>query len=177
MGIEMRLESKEVLGIAIVLSLLFIPQSLIFSSPLPFNFADTEKDNIESILTARAQTKYACIYGYRGIEIPPFLVSNFDKVYERIASFFKVKTAKNKVIVWVVDYDTLQKMYTPASPSIVAAFYDTRFNCIFFTPKYMNEYYIAHEVVNYFMDEYQERATTWLAQLILEQEKDKLTAE
>jgi len=173
---------KGIVGGTILLALLvFSQRSLIFASSLPLTLESVEKDcSIEDILTAEAQTKYARIYGYRGTEIPALLVSNFDKIYEKVAEFFKIKITSanihNKVTVWVVDYDTLQKMWTLTDPPIVAAFYDARFNCIFFTPEYMNEYYIAHEIVNYFMDEYQEKATTLLAQLILEEEKNKLAA-
>jgi len=58
------------------------------------------KHNIEGIITAKAQTEYAYIYGYKGTEIPPLLVSNFDKVYKRVANFFKIKIRKNKIMVW-----------------------------------------------------------------------------
>jgi len=55
---------------------------------------------------------------------------------------------------------------------VVATFYDPLLDSIFFTPGYMDEYYIAHELINYFMDRYNENIAISICKLI--SQKDKL---
>ncbi len=85
------------------------------------------------------------------------------------------------MVVWVVDFDTLQesypgqKNYPGGSPNTVAALYAPHFNYFFFTPRYMNEYYVAHEFVHHFVDEYQEELIAGLPQVITQKNTTNLS--
>lgn len=130
--------------------------------------------NSQAEITARVKTEHAVIYAYNGVEIPEFLASNFDRIFKMVASYFNLKTKDEKIVVWVADFDTLQeiypgqKNYPGGSPNTVAALYAPSFNYFFFTPRYMNDYYVAHELVHYFIDEYQEEVTAGLPQVIIQ---------
>ena len=122
--------------------------------------------------TARVETEHAIIHAYKEVEIPDFLSSDFDRVFEMAADYFKLEVKDEKVVVWVVDFDTLQEMYPGqkgypgGSPSTAAALYAPSFNYFFFTPRYMNDYYVAHELTHYFVDEYQDEFVAGLPQVI-----------
>jgi hypothetical protein len=48
--------------------------------------------------------------------------------------------------------------------------YAPGFHYFFFCPEFMKEYYIAHELVHYFMDAYKEETTTELSKIIIRQQ-------
>ena len=79
------------------------------------------------------------------------------------------------MVVWAVDFDTLQEMYPGqddypgGSPDTVAALYNPFFNYFFFTSRYMNDYYVVHELIHYFIDEYKEDVISSLPQVITQQ--------
>ena len=122
--------------------------------------------------TARVETEHAVVRAYKEADIPQFLSSDFDRVFEMVASYFKVEAANEKMVVWAVDFDTLQEMYPGqkaypgGSPNTVAALYAPHFNYFFFTSQYMNDYYVVHELIHYFFDEYQEDVISSLPQVI-----------
>lgn len=115
------------------------------------------------------QTKYAWLWAYQDIEIPEYLAENFDHIFERLARFFNVNIQNEKILVWIVDFETLQKLYhkNRENPKVVAAFYIANSNRIYFTPRYINERYITHELINYFFDEYRETAVPALAEFLV----------
>jgi len=122
--------------------------------------------------TARVETEHAIIHAYKEVEIPDFLTSDFDRVFEMVADYFNLEVKDEKLVVWVADFDALQKMYPGqkgypgGSPNTVAALYAPSFNYFFFTPRYMNDYYVAHELIHHFVDEYQDEVTAHLPEVI-----------
>ncbi|TET09566.1 hypothetical protein E3J84_05000 [Candidatus Aerophobetes bacterium] len=130
------------------------------------------ENSLKETITSRTETVHALIYGYKGEKIPPYLVANFDRIFAMVASYFNLKVKNEKVGVWVVNFDTLQEMYPGqkgypgGSPNTVAALYAPHFNYFFFTPQYMNDYYVTHELIHYFVDEYQEEVISGLPQVV-----------
>ncbi len=131
---------------------------------------DEEFSSVNS--TATVETEHAVVHAYKEADIPQFLSSDFDRVFEMVASYFNVETVDEKLVVWAVDFDTLQEMYPGqkaypgGSPNTVAALYAPHFNYFFFTSQYMNDYYLVHELVHYFFDEYQDEVISSLPQVI-----------
>jgi len=125
--------------------------------------------------TATVETEHAVVHAYKEVEIPQFLSSDFDRVFEMVASYFNVEANNEKMVVWAVDFDTLQEMYPGqkaypgGSPDTVAALYAPHFNYFFFTSRYMNDYYVVHELIHYFIDEYKEDVISNLPQVISQQ--------
>lgn len=123
-------------------------------------------------ITAIVETYHAVIYAYKDVEIPEFLASNFDRIFGMVASYFNLKVKNEQIVVWVMDFDSLQdiypkqKNYPGGSPNTVAALYAPSFNYFFFTPRYVNDYYVAHELIHHFIDEYKEEVTAGLPQVI-----------
>lgn len=74
-----------------------------------------------------------------------------------------------------MDFDTLQEMYPGqkaypgGTPNTVAALYAPHFNYFFFTSRYMNDYYVVHELIHYFIDEYKDEVISSLPQVITQQ--------
>ena len=132
----------------------------------------SENSSKETIIS-RIETVHALIYGYKGENIPSYLIVNFDRILEMVASYFNVEADNEKLVVWVVDFRTLQEMYPGqkgypgGSPNTVAALYAPHFNYFFFTPQYMNDYYVTHELIHYFVDEYREEVISGLPQVII----------
>jgi len=124
----------------------------------------------EGAITSKIEVTYAVIHGYNGEKIPSYLVANFDRIFRIVANYFNLEIPKRKVVVWVMDYQTLQKMNPRFHQTRVAALYAPGFHYFFFSPEFMEEYYIAHELIHYFMDAYTEEATTELAQIIIRQQ-------
>ncbi|MBA7474591.1 hypothetical protein ES707_09945 [subsurface metagenome] len=133
---------------------------------------DSQKATTGNSITARVETEHAIIYAYENAEIPEFLTSDFDRIFAMVANYLSIEVKDEKMVVWVVDFDTLQesypgqKGYPGGSPNTVAALYAPHFNYFFFTPRYMNEYYVAHELIHHFVDEYQEELIAGLPQVI-----------
>lgn len=119
-------------------------------------------------ITARVETEHAVIYGYKEAGVPDYLAANFDRVFAMVTSCLNIKAKNEKLAIWVVDFDTLQEIYPGqkgypgGSPNIVAALYAPHFNYFFFTPRYINDYYVAHELTHHFIDEYQEEVIAGL---------------
>lgn len=142
---------------------------------------DSQKEIIGNRITARVETEHAIIYAYKNVEIPEFLTSDFDRVFGMVANYLNIKAKDEKMVVWVVDFDTLQenypgqKGYPGGSPNTVAALYAPHFNYFFFTPQYMNDYYVAHELIHHFVDEYQEELIAALPQVITQKNTTNLS--
>jgi len=70
------------------------------------------------------------------------------------------KGAKN--VVWSMDFDSLQGMPSGKEaclggcPVVLAALYEPIFNYSYFSPRHVNNYYVTHELLHYFIDEYEE---------------------
>ena len=132
-------------------------------------------------ITARVETEHAVIYGYKEVGIPDYLAANFDRVFAMVTSYLNIKAKNEKLAIWVVDFDTLQEIYPGqkgypgGSPNTVAALYAPHFNYFFFTPRYMNEYYVAHELIHHFVDKYQEELIAGLPQVITEKNTANLS--
>lgn|GEM_PF-3387064 len=61
-------------------------------------------------ISAPVRTDYAIIYTYEGIGVPEFLVSDFDRIFEMVARYFKIKPKGEKLVILVVDYCILQEL-------------------------------------------------------------------
>ena len=140
-------------------------------SPLStMSFPSSSKNGLITI-TSKVETRYAVIYGCNGAEIPPSLEADFDKVFTTVGNYFNVpEKKKKKVVVWVMDHQTLQKMNLNVRKAKVAALYAPGFQYFFFCPEYVKEYYLAHELIHYFIDTLGEEVTTELAQIIIRQQ-------
>jgi len=134
-------------------------------------------------ITSKIETAYAVIYGYQGAEIPSYLSANFDRIFKMVANYLNLETKKNKVVLWMMDFNALQEIYPGqkgypgGSPNTVAALYAPHFNYFFFTPRYIKDYYVAHELVHHFIDEYQEEVITGLPQVIMQKNMSNLPLE
>lgn len=132
------------------------------------------ENSSKETITSRIETVHALVYGYKGERILSYLVVNFDRIFEMVASYFNLKVKNEKVRIWVVDFDTLQeiypgqKNYPGGSPNTVAALYAPHFDYFFFTSRYMNDYYVTHELIHHFIDEYQEKVISGLPQVIIQ---------
>jgi len=142
---------------------------------------DSQKATTGNSITARVETKHAIIYAYNSVEIPEFLTSDFDRIFGMVANYLSIEAKDEKLVIWVVDFDTLQesypgqKGYPGGSPNTVAALYAPHFNYFFFTPRYMNDYYVAHELTHHFIDEYQEEVIASLPQVITQKNTTNLS--
>ena len=159
--------------ILVILTAAIIIATIVSSSYALDNGIDQEFSSVNS--TATVETEYAVVHAYKEVEIPQFFSSDFDRVFEMVASYFDVQTVDEKLVVWAVDFDTMQEMYSGQkaypgeSPNTVAALYAPHFNYFFFTSQYMNDYYVVHELVHYFIDEYEDDVISNLPQVIAQQ--------
>jgi len=134
-------------------------------------------------ITSKIEITYAVIYGYQGAEIPSHLTANFDRIFKMVANYLNLETKKNKVVIWIMDFNTLQEIYPGqkgypgGSPDTVAALYAPSLNYFFFTPRYMNDYYVAHELIHHFIDEYKEEVIAGLPQIIVQKNVTHLPVE
>jgi len=137
--------------------------------------------DIQKEIPAKRETQHAVIYAYEGVEIPEFLPANFDRIFRMVASYLNIEVKNEKMVVWAMDFDTLQEMYPGqkgypgGSPNTVAALYNPLFNYFFFTSEYMNDYYVAHELTHHFVDEYQEELIVGLPQVITQRKTTNLS--
>lgn len=126
-------------------------------------------------ITVRIETDHALIYAHKELETADFLVANFDRIFEMVASYFKLEMDEGKIVAWVVDFDALQKIdigkknYAEGNPWIVAAVHVPYLDYFLFTSRYMNDYYLTHEVVHHFIDEYPGEVAASLPQVITRQ--------
>ncbi|MBA7578617.1 hypothetical protein ES708_20482 [subsurface metagenome] len=155
--------------------------SLVQAGEATFKASTVVSQESQKEITARVETEHAIIYAYKNIEIPEFLTTNFDRIFAMVTDYLNIKAKDEKMVVWVVDFDTLQKSYPGqkgypgGSPNTVAALYAPHFNYFFFTPQYMNDYYVAHELVHHFVDEYQEELIAGLPQVITQKNTTNLS--
>lgn len=125
-------------------------------------------------ITGSIDAHHALILAYDGAEIPDFLTDNFDKILRVTANYFNIEYRNEKAVVWVVDFETLQEI--PAGPescfqvcpTTIGALYVPIFDYLLFTPQYMNDYYVTHELLHYFIDRYEEVCAGGLPQTIAE---------
>ena len=164
------------------ISLILLIVAMILAVEVSFSYGFDlvlSPDNQKEI-TARVETEHSVIYAYKEVEILDFLSSDFDRVFEMVAGYFNVEAKDEKVVVWVVDFDTLQEMYPGQkgypgeSPHTVAALYAPSFNYFFFTPRYMNDYYVAHELIHHFIDEHLEEVASHLPEVITQRNTSDL---
>lgn len=126
-------------------------------------------------ITDGIETGYAIILAYNGAVIPDFLIDSFNRIFEMITSYLNLKDKNEKVVVWVMDFETLQQIpFGPEScfglcPATLGALYAPIFNYLLLTPKYINEYHLTHELLHYFIDEYEEEVAIGLPQIIRQQ--------
>jgi len=164
------------------ISLILLIAAMILGVEVSFSYGFDlvlSPDNQKEI-AARVETEHSVIYAYKEVEIPEFLTANFDRGFEMVASYLNLEAKDEKMVVWVMDFDTLQEMYPGqkaypgGSPDTVAALYAPSFNYFFFTPRYMNDYYVAHELIHHFVDEYKEEVVSGLPQVITQRNTNNL---
>jgi len=154
--------------------------NLVQAGEATFKASSVVSQDSQKEITDRVETEHAIIYAYKNVEIPEFLTANFDRIFGMVANYLNIKAKDEKMVVWVVDFDTLQesypgqKGYPGGSPNKVAALYAPHFNYFFFTPRYMNDYYVAHELTHHFIDEYQEEVIAGLPQVITQRNTTNL---
>ena len=164
----------------ISLILLIVAMILGVGSSFSYGFDLLASLDNQNEITTRVETEHAIINAYKEVEIPDFLTSDFDRVFEMVADYFNLEVKDEKLVVWVADFDALQKMYPGqkgypgGSPNTVAALYAPSLNYFFFTPRYMNDYYVAHELIHHFIDEYQEELISGLPQVITQRNTTNL---
>jgi len=135
----------------------------------------TSKPTATEKITARAETYHAIIYGYEGEEIPDYLVDNFDRIFRMIANYLNFDVGKDKVVVWVMGLDNLRQVPFGAQsaargcPRTLVALYVHIFDYLFFSPEYTKDYYITHELLHYFIDEYEKEVIDGLPEIIRKQ--------
>lgn len=118
-------------------------------------------------ITDVVQRAHAAILAYDDAEIPDFLSDNFDRIFTMIVTYLNLKEVDVRPVVWVMPFEALQQV--PSGPktcfdvcSLSAALYAPIFNYLLFTPQYMNDYYVTHELLHYFIDEYEKQVKAGL---------------
>jgi len=133
---------------------------------------DYQQKTMTGRITDAIETSHALILAYNGVEIPDFLSHNFDRIFTIIVTYLNLKEVDARPVVWVMQFDTLQQIpYGPETcfggcPSTVGALYAPIFNYLLFTPEYMNDYYVTHELLHYFIDEYEKQVKAGLPKII-----------
>ena len=131
--------------------------------------ATTEK------ITSRAETYHAIIYGYKGAEIPDYLVDSFDRIFRMIAEYLNFDVGRDKVVVWVMNLGDLREVPFGAQtaargcPKTLVALYVHIFDYLFYCPQHTKDYYITHELLHYFIDEYEKEVIDGLPDIITKQ--------
>jgi hypothetical protein len=131
--------------------------------------ATTEK------ITSRAETYHAIIYGYKGAKIPDYLLDNFDRIFRMIAEYLNFDVGRDKVVVWVMSLGDLREVPFGAQtaargcPKTLVALYVHIFDYLFYSPEYMKDYYMTHELLHYFIDEYEKEVIDGLPDMITKQ--------
>lgn len=123
-------------------------------------------------ITDVAQGAHTVILAYDDAEIPNFLSDNFDRIFTMIVTYLNLKEVDARPVVWVMQFNTLQQIPNGPEtcfmgcPSTVGALYAPIFNYLLFTPEYMNDYYVTHELLHYFIDEYEKQVKAGLPKII-----------
>ncbi len=129
----------------------------------------------ERKITSSAETYHATIFGYNGTEIPDFLVNNFDRIFRMIPDYLNFNIGNDKVVVWMMNPEDLRQIpFGPQSAAKgssqnLAALYVGIFDYLLFTPQYMKDLYVSHEILHYLVDEYQEEVIAGLPEIIRKQ--------
>lgn len=148
--------------------------------------ATVDPDSSEDVATTgkisgSAETYHATIYSYEGEGIPSSLVDSFDRIFRMVAEYLNLGQISDRVVVWVMDLETLRKI--PSGPQSAAsgtprnlvALYVSIFDYLLFTPEYMNDYYMTHELLHYYIDEYEEEVAVGLPPVIKQQNRANLS--
>ncbi len=128
-------------------------------------------------ITGDIETSHALIYAYDGAEVPDFLADNVDRIFQTIVDYLNLEDKDDKIVVWVMDFDTIvhipHELYSIPhemgqegsfySHSTFSALYAPLFNYLFFSPEHINDYYVTHELLHYFVDEYEKEVTAGLS--------------
>ncbi len=135
------------------------------------NFRDYQQKTMTGTITNVVETSHALILAYDGVEIPDFLSDHFDRIFTMTTTYLNLKDTNEKLVVWVMQLETLQQIPFGAETCfdtcpISAALYAPIFNYLLFTPEYINDYYITHELLHHFIDEYEKEVATGLPQII-----------
>ncbi|MBA7494549.1 hypothetical protein ES702_05125 [subsurface metagenome] len=123
-------------------------------------------------ITGSTETYHATIYSYEGAGIPDFLIDNFDRIFRMIADYVNLRGTNDRVVVWVMDLKTLRKIpFGPQSaanecPRNLVALYVSIFDYLLFTTQYINDYYVTHELLHYYIDEHEEEVAAALHPVI-----------
>ncbi len=134
----------------------------------------------EAKITSTEEMREAIIHGLDGTEIPDYLTTNFDRMYTMILHYLNLEDRGERMVNWVMDFDALQEM--PAEkesclggcPTALAALYVPAFDYCFFVPRHANDYYITHELLHHFIDEYEEEVVEGLPEVITKQNRTGL---
>ncbi|TET47980.1 hypothetical protein E3J59_01290 [Candidatus Aerophobetes bacterium] len=134
------------------------------------------KDYQQKTMTGKiidvVETDHALIFLYDAIEIPDFLSDNFDRIFTMTMSYLNLKDTNDKLVLWVMQFETLQQIpFGPETcfagcPSTFGALYAPLFDYLLFTPEYVNDYYVTHELLHYFIDEYEKQVAAGLPKII-----------
>ena len=126
----------------------------------------------QKVITTKTEIHHAVIYAFRGTEISEFPTSNLYRILGIAASCFSLKDRGKKVVARVMDFDGLQKMSSGNKPCLggypatLAALHASHFNCFFFTPQYVNDYYVTREPIHSFTDDNQGEVMAGVPQAI-----------
>ncbi len=129
----------------------------------------------ERKITSSAEIYHATIFGYNGTEIPDFLINNFDRIFRMIPGYLNFNIGNDKVVVWMMNPEDLRQIpFGPQSAAkgaskSLAALYVGIFDYLLFTPQYVKDLYVSHELLHYFVDEYEEEVIAGLPQIIKKQ--------
>lgn len=135
---------------------------------------------VESHITGSVKTKKALIYGLDGTEIPQFLGTDFDRIYAMVVHYLNLADRGEKIVAWVMDFENLQDMppgmevCLGGCPEVIASMYYPPFDFLFFTPPFTNDYHITHELIHYFLDEYEDIVIEALPEVITRENRTDL---
>lgn len=136
--------------------------------------------DVESHITDSVETKKALIYCLDGTEIPQFLETDFSRIYAMVVHYFNLDDRGEKIVNWTIGFDDLQEMppgkevCLGGCPTVLASMYYPPSDFLFFTPRYMNDYYVTHELIHYFIDEYEDVVIEALPEVITRENRSDL---
>jgi len=131
-------------------------------------------------ITSSVDINHALILSYDGTEIPAQLTDNFDRIFGVTADYFNIDYTNARVVIWMLDFETLQEIPSGADscfqrcPATIAALYSPIFDYFFFTPRYVNDYYLAHSLLHYLIHHYGKVVADGLPQSIAGQSPTQL---
>lgn len=134
----------------------------------------------ERKITSSAETYHATVFGYNGAEIPDFLINNFSRIFTMIPDYLNFDIGNDRVVVWMMNPEDLRQVpFGPQSAAKgssqnLAALYVGIFDYLLFTPQYVKDLYVSHELLHYFIDEYEEEVIAGLPEIIKKQNSGPL---